>query len=782
MNNFLMGQPLASNGPVNLNHERKIVSLHNPSNYCFANVVLQVLFNIKEFRQYFVNGLLSNHVAPSRRPVFTAIVNEVLRKLADPRNDCISLQKLLRTLGPEYLIGYIHHDSSEFLLRLLDELDNELSMFPKAPLTFRGSPANPLRVAVEKTWNQFCDKTGASIVKFLFYGNECSTVSCLNCSAVSYSTEPSMLFSLALPQKVIEVFFVPKKVSSQIQYLHLAAETSDKWVTVETVVMQISLLYKVPPSKLTATHWKGDLGGLAVLNLSSRICPDLPFIVFETDPFSIYFSLTLKVNSSVIKPVVKKCSYCYKASASVKQCTLCHRVAYCNKTCQTADWSRRHKSACEILKNRIEEAAEDFGFPLLIPINITQQQLDYCLLEATCLRHARRFLDLEVSDHNCAANGDDSFLEECEEVFQDVRCSSTDFKNISNDQNHHQVTSCASPEGVDDFDSSGRTKMPHNRSICESVVHSPSFSSGNLSSHGVQFSLLAQMASSSLDENHHNEQDSGSDSEFSDSVELCLNQQRDWSTFMKYLQSENNNCHLVMFFSKKPENCGSVTNGITHSPEGAKLVHTDNWNINLIFDNQSGDPVVYDCKRVTLDQCLISHFAPLSITDRNCDDCKQKCDSIKCSHIWNLPHYLFVHFKRAAQVQSWTKVLTAVEFPVEDLDLSPYVAHGHPAALSFDYKHKYKLHSVIQHHGRFQVKGHYTCYIRLPSGDTNSDSSCDSVRAQDCQWYHFDDETISPVSISSLQQAEPFLLVYENVSSSAKAHVKHVMQNLSCYS
>ena len=91
---------------------------------------------------------------------------------------------------------------------------------------------------------------------------------------------------------------------------------------------------------------------------------------------------------------------------------------------------------------------------------------------------------------------------------------------------------------------------------------------------------------------------------------------------------------------------------------------------------------------------------------------------------WSLPELLIITLKRFSNAMRKNKCL--VDFPLEDLDLSPYVV-GYDSD-----SYVYDLYGVCNHSGGV-LGGHYTSFIRNANG----------------RWYHYNDTHVSAVQNDS---------------------------------
>eukprot|EP00808_Paulinella_micropora_P030219 g45117.t1 len=176
-----------------------------------------------------------------------------------------------------------------------------------------------------------------------------------------------------------------------------------------------------------------------------------------------------------------------------------------------------------------------------------------------------------------------------------------------------------------------------------------------------------------------------------------------------------------------------------------------------------------------------------------CRNCKDHRQAIKRMELWTLPNILIVHLKRFYHAQYRREKITSfVDFPLNNLDLSPWLApearaltqqtaalnanssdslknfkdtsQGEQKVFQLDGDHKrenppspshplpslsylppvYELYAVSNHYGGLGG-GHYTAYAREEEGQKGGDD----------KWWHFNDSSVSgPVKSSELALLE----------------------------
>uniref|UniRef100_A0A673GVK9 Ubiquitin carboxyl-terminal hydrolase n=1 Tax=Sinocyclocheilus rhinocerous TaxID=307959 RepID=A0A673GVK9_9TELE len=147
---------------------------------------------------------------------------------------------------------------------------------------------------------------------------------------------------------------------------------------------------------------------------------------------------------------------------------------------------------------------------------------------------------------------------------------------------------------------------------------------------------------------------------------------------------------------------------------------------------------------VTLQDCLAAFFARDELKGDNmysCEKCKKLRNGVKFCKVQSLPEILCIHLKRFRhELMFSTKISTHVSFPLEGLEMQPFLAKDCSAQTT-----TYDLLSVICHHGTAS-SGHYIAYCR---NELNQ------------QWYEFDDQSVTEVSESCVQNTEAYVLFYK---------------------
>jgi ubiquitin C-terminal hydrolase len=143
--------------------------------------------------------------------------------------------------------------------------------------------------------------------------------------------------------------------------------------------------------------------------------------------------------------------------------------------------------------------------------------------------------------------------------------------------------------------------------------------------------------------------------------------------------------------------------------------------------------------RCSLAACLASFTAPEPLADYHCERCRCPRAATKQLLLLAAPLYLCIVLKRFAWTVGTAKIDTQVDFPLRELNLSPYVSRlATPPPL-------YDLHSVVVHHGSGLKVGHYTAY---------------GYNDKRGGWAHFNDARVTPATEDEVAACQAYMLFY----------------------
>lgn len=148
---------------------------------------------------------------------------------------------------------------------------------------------------------------------------------------------------------------------------------------------------------------------------------------------------------------------------------------------------------------------------------------------------------------------------------------------------------------------------------------------------------------------------------------------------------------------------------------------------------------------VSLYKCLEGFLKeePLGPEDMwYCPSCKQHRQACKKLDLWRLPEILVVHLKRFSYSRFLkNKLETYVDFPLDKLDLTGFLAHESGPSLNC-----YRLYAISNHYG-CMGGGHYTALVSHGN-----------------RWYEFNDSLVEPVREKDVKTSAAYVLFYRRIS------------------
>eukprot|EP00475_Leptophrys_vorax_P028481 TRINITY_DN4121_c0_g1_i1.p1 TRINITY_DN4121_c0_g1~~TRINITY_DN4121_c0_g1_i1.p1 ORF type:complete len:912 (-),score=279.12 TRINITY_DN4121_c0_g1_i1:98-2833(-) len=150
--------------------------------------------------------------------------------------------------------------------------------------------------------------------------------------------------------------------------------------------------------------------------------------------------------------------------------------------------------------------------------------------------------------------------------------------------------------------------------------------------------------------------------------------------------------------------------------------------------------------KIELASCIAAYTEEETLTEQNAWHCPT-CKDFKCAKkkfdLWSVPRVLVIHLKRFQYSRMYRdKIDSFVDFPINGLDMTPYViggqSHGGKQLI-------YDCYAISNHFGGLGG-GHYTAYVK---------SSVDG------NWYDMDDSSTSQVNPAQLKTPAAYVLFYQ---------------------
>ncbi|MCP9258936.1 Ubiquitin carboxyl-terminal hydrolase 32 [Dirofilaria immitis] len=169
-----------------------ITGLYNMGNTCYMNSALQCLSNTRPLTNYFIEGRYKNDMKGICERCERVMVRQK-RNIAP-----IKLRDAIKSAGSVFA-ERSQHDCQEFLSILLDLLHEDLNQIENKPfIELSDSDGRPDSVVAKEAWDAHL-KRDKSIIVDLFTGQLRSTLTCLNCNAISCRFDAFTCLQLPIP-------------------------------------------------------------------------------------------------------------------------------------------------------------------------------------------------------------------------------------------------------------------------------------------------------------------------------------------------------------------------------------------------------------------------------------------------------------------------------------------------------------------------------------------------------------------------------------------------------
>jgi len=174
----------------------------------------------------------------------------------------------------------------------------------------------------------------------------------------------------------------------------------------------------------------------------------------------------------------------------------------------------------------------------------------------------------------------------------------------------------------------------------------------------------------------------------------------------------------------------------------------------------------------TLVKCLAGFCGTELLKEKEgffCEHCKTSRKALKSFSIETLPEVLCIHLKRFNYSYYGTKLSNVVEFPLCDLDLSPFcssISTRSNSTTSSSNSFLYDLFAVVCHSGGYS-SGHYIAYALWNQNSNKIWYEFDDIRVRECRPEEVEEKT-----------SQAYILFYQLQSSKLKQEVQKQIKNL----
>ncbi|KAL4909961.1 hypothetical protein BDW74DRAFT_144111 [Aspergillus multicolor] len=729
--------------------------LSNLGNTCYMNSALQCVRSVEELTYYFLNDVYKKDLNPSNPlahngEVAKAYAN-LLRNIYDEAGSgSFAPRQLKNTIGrygPAFS-GYGQQDSQEFLLFLLDGLQEDLNRIQKKPYIEKPDSTDEM-VHNKEALKEFADKCwdiykarNDSVVTDLFAGMYKSTLVCPECDKVSIIFDPFNNLTLQLPIENLwskSIFYFPlhkKPILIDVEIdknssIKALKELIAKKVGSEPERMIMSEIYKHKFFKMF-----DNPSSIAEANIG------------DNDDIGIFELESVPTNYNPDKATRSYFSY--------------GRTSY--EELYTLDSPKADRIVVPIF-NRHEDkrgfrtSRQFFGVPLYVVIN-REELTNYDailrkILEEVATMTTRDFLNEQAPDeqHETAEDSDTVIMNEDDAESGDSKIKTT---SVDGEEGMVDVSMRDADDQTDAEESTPafESSLPARFHTLFNIKTARTTEAVPLGHTAVdehkEFNLMTSRIQKPTvtKEAEKDAESKEEDSESDDEIDVLTERM---TTPKPRAQRPLINPGEAIVLDWNEQAYEALFTGSLRDPDGPRGAAT--WTeIERMPDQelQAKRNLRKQRKKrgVTLDECL-DEFNKEEVLSENdawyCPRCKEHRRAKKKFELWKTPDILVMHLKRFSASRGFRdKLDVMVDFPVEGLDLTDRVEAPEEGK-----SYVYDLFAVDNHYGGLGG-GHYTAYAKnFMTG----------------QWNEYNDSSVSrPIDPQNAVTSSAYLLFYRRRS------------------
>ncbi|CAD6198270.1 unnamed protein product [Caenorhabditis auriculariae] len=722
-------RPTAKVMPYDEDQERVCVvqsgytGLRNIGNTCFMNAVLQMLINNIELREFFLRDHFRMEIN-EKNPLgfsgrlaiaFADFMRQMWSGMQKAIEPC-TIKEIVAEKASQFA-NFAQHDAHEFLSFLLDGLHEDVNRVKNKPLT--GTVESDGRHDIEvsnEAWRNHLLRNDSIFVD-LFHGQLKSRVQCPNCDRVSITFDPFVYLPVPFPKRKRSntVLFWP--LDSLAKPLKITVTYSNDG-TVADLLSAVAEVVGVPSRVLRAIEVFGhridkiynslykasDIGSCDVVYV---------FQIHDEADCNEEVITMYALQRQLFPPNLRyMCNECGKHDGHLKACEGCYNAYFCSKDCQLSNWTNGgHRDEC-----RRRPIGEHVGQPLVV--SFPRSQLSYAHLYRTLEARSRHSVTVFQAPQYGDVNGNDGEVDPLE----------ADSLSLPGKKRPGvgAPPSFLNPAGQMNGVAHSRSPSPRR----QSVLAEPRSKNLKASPRLFDIRRLNQLS------------DSFGEliSDSPDSIEQLQN-----GAFL----SVN---WVNMRFGKEYITVGNRSTVDIDTKRSEELSPTSK---NADRRGSDAEPTLNEMLE------LFSETERLKPEESwYCSNCKTHVEATKKLELYRLPPILIVQLKRfvytafasQASMHRRSKDERHVDYPLENLDMAPFLSPNAPDQPSTIYD----LTGAVCHSGSSYF-GHYISLGRLPDFDGSKTK---------IEWRTFDDSMVTRQSASAVQSDDAYLLFYKLRSDS----------------